>query len=313
MDVELFEHGGEACHFVADEGDVGTGFEGELDVISAAVVIDDGSHVEVVGEDESFVTELVAEEAGEDFFAERGGHLGIELREVEVAGHDGVQLGHEGGVGDEVFFEKVCARDVGDGEVVVGVAEGESVGGEMFSAGEDILLSHPAVEGAGVVDDSLGIAAPAATAEAVVLVGEVVEIEDRGEVKINAEDLEELAGKGTELRDLFWVCFGGEGGGVGRGAAEFTGAPDAAAFLVDGNEGAVEGEGGEGIGEFADLGCGLEVPGKEDVASGLDFPEEGRFFDGEFVAGKADDEAGGIHDLGVLEGGFDKAGEDGVG
>lgn len=62
-----------------------------------------------------------------------------------------------------------------------------------------------------------------------------------------------MTGKGPELRDLFWVCFGGEGGGVRWSAAEFTGAPDAAAFLVDGDEGAVEGEGGEGVGEFTDL------------------------------------------------------------
>lgn len=173
VEVEFFEGGGEAGHFVADEGDVGTGFEGELDVISATVVADDGSHVEVVGEDEAFVAELVAEEAGEDFFAQGSGHFGVELREVEVAGHDGVQLGHEGGVWDEVFFEEICARDVGDGEVVVGVAKGEAVGGEVFSAGEDILLSHPAIKGASVVDDGLGIAAPAATAEAVVLLGVV--------------------------------------------------------------------------------------------------------------------------------------------
>ena len=94
---------------MADEGDVGSGFEGEFDVVSTTVVLDNGAHVEVIGEDEAFVSKLVAEEAGEDFFAERSGHLGVELGEVKVACHDGIEFGHEGGVGEEVFFEKVLA------------------------------------------------------------------------------------------------------------------------------------------------------------------------------------------------------------
>jgi len=225
---------------VADEGDVCSGFEGELDVVSAAVVLDDGSHVEVIGEDEAFVSELVAEESGEDFFAEGGGHFGVELGEVEVACHDGVELRHEGGVGEEVFGEEVFARDVGDGEVVMGIAEGEAVGGEVFPAGEDFLFPHPAVEDAGIVNDGLGVAAPAATAEAVVLIGEVVEVEDGCEVEIDAEDFEKLSGEGAEAGDLIRSGFFGEGGGVGWGGGEFARAPDAASFLVDGDEGAVE-------------------------------------------------------------------------
>ena len=119
------------------------------------------------------------------------------------------------------------------------VTEGEAVGGEVFSAGEDFLCSHPAVEDTGVVDDGLGITAPAAAAEAIVLIGEVIEIEDGGEVEIDAENFEELTSECSEAGDLVGRGFVGEGGGIGWGGAEFTGAPNAAAFLVDGDEGAV--------------------------------------------------------------------------
>ena len=81
----------------------------------------------------------------------------------------------------------------------------------------------------------------------------VVEVEDGGKVEVDAEDFEELSGEGAEAGDLVWGGLFGEGGGVGWGGAEFTSAPDAAAFLVDGDEGAVEGKGGEGVGEVSDL------------------------------------------------------------
>jgi len=296
VDLELIESGGKGGHCVADEGDVSPGFEGEFDVVAAPVVLDDGSHVEIVGEDKAFVAKLVAQEAGENGAAKGGRHVGIELREIKVASHDGVELWHEGGVRKEVFLEEFGTGDVGDGEVVVGIAQGESIGGEVFATGENFLLSHPAIKDPGVIDDGLGIATPAATTESVDLIGEVVEIEDRREVEVNAEDFEELAGEGSKLSDLVRCPFCGEGGGVRRGGTECVGAPDATAFLVDGDEGSIEGEIGEGVGQFADLGGRVEITRKEDVASRLQVAEEVGFASGELRSGEANDETGGIHE-----------------
>ena len=179
---------------MADQGNVGSGIESDFNIFAATVVVDDGSHVEIISEDESVVTQLIAEESGENASAQRSWHFRVKLGKIEVAGHDGIQLGHERGVGKEVFFEEICEGDVGSRKVMVRVAESEAVGGKVFPAGQDALLPHPTIEGAGFIDDVLGIAAPASTTEAVVLIRKVIEIEDWGKVEVDAEKFQKLPG-----------------------------------------------------------------------------------------------------------------------
>ena len=120
------------------------------------------------------------------------------------------------------------------------VAFGEAICGEVFAAAEDVLFAHPAVEEAGFVDDVLAVLPPAAATESVFLGGKMVEVEDGGEVEVDAEELEEASGVGTEEGDLLEGGFLGKSLGVGRCGAEFSGAPDAAAFLIDGDERLIE-------------------------------------------------------------------------
>ena len=48
--------------------------------------------------------------------------LRIDFWEVQMAGHNGVQLGHEGGVGEKVAGEEFFDSDSGDWEVVMWIA-----------------------------------------------------------------------------------------------------------------------------------------------------------------------------------------------
>ena len=69
-------------------------------------------------------------------------------------------------------------------QVVVGIGSRPAAGGEMLRAARDMAFSQPAVPLAGVVDDPLRIAPPAAAAQGVLGSGEMVEIEHRPEVQI---------------------------------------------------------------------------------------------------------------------------------
>ena len=140
--------------------------------------------------------------------------LGIDFWKVQMTGHDSVQLGHERGIGEKVAGEEFLDSDIGDWEVVMWIAQGEPVGGEMFSAGENSLLAHPSVEDACFVDDVLRVVSPTATSESVVLFWEMIEVEDGGKVEIDPEEFEELSGEGSKAGDLFGCGFFRKGGRV---------------------------------------------------------------------------------------------------
>ena len=212
---------------------------------------------------------MVAEEVGDDSFGEGGGILAVDLRVADVGDHDGVEFLVERGVGDEVGGEEFVEGGVDDGEVVMGIDAGAASGGEVFAAREDSVFAEPAIEVAGVVDDVLGVAAPAASAQGVGFFGFVIDVEVGGEVEVDPEHLEVTSGEGSEPGALLKVALGAEGAGVGRSGAESGGAPDAAAFVVDADEGGVVGEFAEFVGEGAGLLGVDDVSGEEDVAGGL--------------------------------------------
>jgi hypothetical protein len=161
---------GEFDHFeaVADHDEVIAGADGFLDGLLEGDLVEDGAHVEVVGHSEAVEAELVAEEFGADVVGEAGGPagaVGVVGGVVAVAGHDAVDLWQEGGVGHEFAHFHLGAGFGDDGEEFVGVALGGAVAWEVFGAGEDAFGAHGAVEDACVVDDLLGVAAPAAAFE----------------------------------------------------------------------------------------------------------------------------------------------------
>ena len=92
------------------------------------------------------------------------------------------------------------------------------------------------------------------------------------------------------LFDEGGVAFVAEGLGVGGFLADEAEAGDAAAFLVDGDEGLDVGEVAEVIDEFAELFGADDVAAEEDEAAGLEFFEAGGGGGVEFGAGNAGEE-----------------------
>lgn len=102
--LEVFA--GEFDHFqaVTDHDEVVTCADGFLDCLFECDLIEDRSHIEIVGHGQAFKAELVAEEFGADVVGEAGGPagaVGIVSGVVAVAGHDAVDLRQECGVGHE--------------------------------------------------------------------------------------------------------------------------------------------------------------------------------------------------------------------
>ena len=286
---------GEFDHFeaVADHDEVVAGADGFLDGLFEGDFVEDGAHVEVVGHGEAFEAELVAEEFGADVVREAGGPagaVGVVGGVVGVAGHDAIDLREEGGVGHEFAHFHFGTGLGDDGKEFMGIALGGAVAGEVFGAGEDALGAHGTVEHAGVVDDLLGVFAPAAAFEGVVGGVVVGDVEDRAEVEVEAEEAENLAGEFAVLFDEVGVAFVAKSLGVGRFLADESEAGDAAAFLVDGDEGFDVGQVAEVVDEFAELLGGDDVATEDNEAAGLEFFEAGGGFGVEFGAGDAGEE-----------------------
>lgn len=247
---------GEFDHFesVADHDEVVAGADCFLDGLFEGDFVEDGAHVEVVGHGEAFEAELVAEEFGADVMTEAGrptGAVGVVGGIVAVAGHDAVDLWEEGGVGHE-FAHFHFGPGFGDnGQEFMGIALGGAVAREVFGAGEDALGAHGAIEHAGIVDDLLGVFAPAAAFEGVVGGIVVGDVEDGAEVEIEAEEAEDLAGEFAVLFDEVGVAFVAKGLGIGRFLADEAEAGDAAALLVNGDERLDVGKVAEVVDEFA--------------------------------------------------------------
>jgi hypothetical protein len=92
------------------------------------------------------------------------------------------------------------------------------------------------------------------------------------------------------LFDEGGVAFVAEGLGVRRFLADEAEAGDAAAFLVNGDEGLDVGEVAEVIDEFAELFGADDVAAEEDEAAGLEFFEAGGGGGVEFGSGDAGEE-----------------------
>ena len=167
----------------------------------------------------------------------------------------------------------------------------------MFSARENSLLAHPAVEDACFVDDVLRVVSPTATTESVVLFREMIEVEDGGKVKINPQEVEELSGEGSKACDLFGCGFFRKSGRIWWRCAKFPGAPNSSAFLVDGDEGDVARECRERVGEIANLNWRDEIAGEENISRRSDLGEERYFLLSELGSLQSNNKAGGVHEF----------------
>ena len=182
----------------------------------------------------------------------------------------------------------------------MGVGQGASAGREMLGAGGDAAFAHPAVPLAGVVDDFLRVAAPAAAAEGILEARVVVEVEHRGEVQVEAEQAELVAGENAAAGGKQRVVLGGEGVGRGQGRGDFLGAGDPAAFLVDREDRLVECELAQFVGQPSRLLRRDDVPAEEDEARGLELAEQGRLVRSDLRTADAEQEQLAVHGGSVM-------------
>lgn len=207
-----------------------------------------------------------------------------------MADHHRIEFIEEGGEGDEFFGEHLLFRAVDHGKFFVGIDFSGAVGGEVFSAGEDSLAAHGAIENACVVDDFLRVRAVAAAFKGIICFVIVGDIEDGTEIEIEAEVAEELSGDAAVLFDEGAVSFFTELLGVGGFLADFAEAGDAAAFLVDGDDWFDVREIAKVVGEFPELLRAFDVAGEEDEPTGLNALEAGGGLGIEFRSGDAGEE-----------------------
>ena len=208
-----------------------------------------------------------------------------------MAGHHGIDLvGEVAEDGEFVLFHELGAAADG-GEFVVGVESGGGVAGEVLAATEDAGAAEGVVEGSGELDDLGDVGAVAAAFDGVV--GFVVEgdVEDGAQVEVEPEEAEEVAGESAVPGDEVDVAFLAKLLGVGGFVPDFAEAGDAAAFLVDGDDGFDVGDGAEVVEESAKLSRTLDVAGENDEAAGLDSLEEGGGVGVESFAGNADEKS----------------------
>lgn len=204
--------------------------------------------------------------------------VGVVGRVVGVTCHYAVDLRKEGGVRHEFAHLHLRAGFGDDGQEFMGIALGGAVAREVFCAGKDALGAHGAVEHASVIDDLLGVFAPAAALERVVGGIIVGDVEDGAEVEIEAKESENLAGEFAVLLDEIWVTFVAESLCVWGFLPDEAQAGDAASLLVDGDEGLDVGQVAKVVDEFAELFRRDDVPPEENKAARLKLFEAGGGF-----------------------------------
>jgi hypothetical protein len=133
----------------------------------------------------------------------------------------------------------------------MGVDLSEGITGEMFSAAKDAGFAEGMIKDGGFVDDFFRSGAVAAALEGII--GIVVEgdVEDGTKVEVKAEEPEEFSGEGPVFLNELEIIFIAELLGVGGFVADFAEAGDAAALLIDGDDGLDFGEIAEVVDELA--------------------------------------------------------------
>jgi hypothetical protein len=145
------------------------------------------------------------------------------------------------------------------GEFVVGIESGTGVAGKVFAAAQHSGGAEGVVECGGFLVDFGGGAAIAAAPQGIV--GFVVEgnVEHGAEVEIESENPEDASCEIAVALDEIEVAFVAKLLGVWRLAAEELEAGDAAAFLVDGDDGLGVAEVAKVIDELAELDGGFDI------------------------------------------------------
>ncbi len=223
-------------------------------------MIGDRTHLDVVAEHETVVSELLTQQA-HDLGRQGRGSLRVELGKQDVGRHHAGDLGldgrSEGGQLDPLHALEVEV-EAGQGEVAVEV--GVAVTGEMFCTGRHAQALHGRDKGPGVGADRVRVTGEAAVADHRV-VRVAVDVDHRREVEVEAtvEQLQRQgAGEAARVGGIA-AAQAAHGRPLGPGIAQPL---DTATLLVEGHgQGGICG--GEGV-EVADQAA--DLPRVPDVA-----------------------------------------------
>lgn len=226
-----------AAAVVGEAEEVASGLDGQAEGLFEPVVPGDGSHGEVVGDDDTVETEL----GTQDFFYDGGGEGGREVV-AKVAVDDVCHHHHvddvfvdECAVGQEFFFLPGFGHVDKAG---MGVAGGTAVAGEVFEAADDVFFVQLVEPEGGEVSDGDGVGREAALQFANDGAGGVdIDIDAGGEVEVDAGGTEFVGNDGGIAGDTVVAALSGGLCALGGGeAVAGAHAGYVAAFLVDADE-----------------------------------------------------------------------------
>ena len=145
---------------VADHEKVVARGKTETDHLVEPEVVDDGSHVEVVGHDEAAEAHLLTQQARGDGGRERCRKArGVEFPEGDMTDHhavDGVLARAKPAEDLEFVGLEIGKRPREGGELMVGVACGRGVAREVLSTGEHSRGAERGIKYPGLLDDLVG-------------------------------------------------------------------------------------------------------------------------------------------------------------
>ena len=264
-----------------------------VDGVAETDLIEDGPHVQIVGHDQAAEIELTAQHAGDDVVRQGCGparSVGIPCGVVGVACHYAVQHGSEGAEGREFarlhFFDGQSDLR----QLMMGIDIGARVTGEMFATGQDAVFPQGVIEKPGVFDDLVGSGSVAPALEGVVGFFVITNIEDGAEIEVEPEEPQDPAREFAVAGDEFLVAFFPEILGVGRFVADQAQTRNAAAFLVDGDDGLDPAEVAKVVDESAELFRVLDVPPENDKTAWLEAAETFGGIGIKFAAGNPGEE-----------------------
>ena len=277
---------------MTDEGEITSCLNHHPGGLWAAIEGLNRAHIKIIGNDEMLIkTESVTQEALDEQARERGRKgLLIDVREMNMADHDSIQLRHKGCIGDQVVPLQSVDVHMYHGKFMVGIGCCPAAGWKVLTAAKDMLATLPSIENSGIVYDLLVMLSPAATPQGIGGFRMMIDVENRGEVEVDAQQAEELTGGPACLCNHPGVTVRAEALGGGERRCEGSGPPDPPALVINGNEGWYLAQVTQIVGKLPALFGIYDVPSEEDEATGLDLTIKRSLFRGKFGSANAEDE-----------------------
>lgn len=224
------------CGIVAEHGDVSSGGDCGDRCMRRREAACDGSHAQVIGEDQAGESHAFAKQTGENLAREGSGLGGIKRGEKNVSDHYCWRAcGDGGGEGDKIHTLELFDSPLIDGQVLVRVHLRIAVTWKMLGATEDSSLGKSAQERGTHARDERWIVAKAADLRNGAC-GIQVKIEHRREIEIAADGSELMANRLRDFLDGVGITEGAELSWRGPLCERSGEREPCAAFLVNADE-----------------------------------------------------------------------------